>query len=169
MGVYRLAVCEDDEAILTQLHAYCHEILTEDNIEHRIEDFHSARELEQALLAEDKPFDLLLLDIRMEGMTGMELARSLRQRGDRVSVIFVSGYDEYLPQGYSVQPIHFLLKPVSREALAEALRTDWKLNHRPRTAAHGLEAESQAQNRCSEDGRQNGASFAGGYPLRGEL
>lgn len=36
--------------------------------------------------------------------------------------------------GYSVQPIHFLLKPVSRESLAAALRTDWRLNHKPKTA-----------------------------------
>lgn len=34
--------------------------------------------------------------------------------GDRVSIIFVTGCEDYLPEGYSVQPIHFLLKPVGR-------------------------------------------------------
>ena len=136
MSVYRLAICEDDDTIRVQLHSLCHEILTENGVEHSITDFSSAQQLNNVLkLAEENnPFDLLLLDIQMEGLTGMELAQSLRQRGDRVSIIFVTGYEDYLPQGYSVQPIHFLLKPVSREALDAALRTDWQLNHKPKTA-----------------------------------
>ncbi len=135
MSVYRLAICEDDGIIREELSSLCHDILQEDGIAHEITVFSSASDLEKTLLAENAPFDLLLLDIQMEGMTGMELAQSLRQRGDRVSIIFVTGCEDYLPEGYSVQPIHFLLKPVSREALSAALRTDWRLNHRPKTAA----------------------------------
>lgn len=134
MNVYRLAVCEDDDTIRAELHSFCHEILTEDDVEHSIADFSSAQELEHTLTEESAAFDLLILDIQMDGLTGMELAQSLRQRGDRVSIIFVTGCEDYLPEGYSVQPIHFLLKPVSREALAAALRTDWKINHMPKTA-----------------------------------
>ncbi len=134
MSVYRLAICEDDSTIREKLSSLCHDILQEDGIEHEITAFSSANDLEKTLLAENAPFDLLLLDIQMEGMTGMELAQSLRQRGDRVSILFVTGCEDYLPEGYSVQPIHFLLKPVSREALSAALRTDWRLNHRPKTA-----------------------------------
>lgn len=134
MRVYRLAVCEDDDQIREELCSLCRAILTEDGIDHEIVAFRSAQELEKVLTAESSPFDLLLLDIQMEGMTGMELAKSLRRRGDRVSIIFVTGCGDYLPEGYDVQPIHFLLKPVSREALAGALHTDWDLNHRPKTA-----------------------------------
>lgn len=135
MNVYRLAVCEDDDTIREELSSLCQDILTQDGIEHEITAFTSADELGKLLLAENAPFDLLLLDIQMEGMTGMELAQSLRRRGDRVSILFVTGCEDYLPEGYGVQPIHFLLKPVSREALAGALRTDWRLNHQPKTAA----------------------------------
>ncbi len=133
MNTYRLAVCEDDDAIRVQMHSLCQEILTEAGVEHSITDFPSARQLGNLLSAENNPFDLLLLDIQIEGLTGMELAQSLRQRGDRVSIIFITGCEDYLPKGYSVQPIHFLLKPVSREALDAALRTDWQLNHKPKT------------------------------------
>ena len=134
MSIDRLAICEDDDAIRAQLHSLCQEILTENSVEHSIMDFASAQKLNDVLTVESNPFDLLLLDIQMEGLTGMELAQSLRQRGDRVSILFVTGCEDYLPEGYSVQPIHFLLKPVSREALAAALHTDWQLNHRPKTA-----------------------------------
>lgn len=134
MKAYRLAICEDDDAIRAQLHSLCHEILTEAAVEHSIADFPSAQQMEKLLAAESNPFDLLLLDIQMEGMTGMELAQSLRQRGDRVSIIFVTGCEDYLLEGYGVQPIHFLLKPINREELNAALRTDWQLNHKPKTA-----------------------------------
>lgn len=133
MHAYRLAICEDNDAIREELASLCRQILTQDGIQHEITVFSSAQELDRILLAESAPFDLLLLDIQMEGMTGMELAQSLRDRGDRVSIIFVTGCEDYLPQGYGVQPIHFLLKPVSRDALEGALRTDWKLNHKPKT------------------------------------
>ena len=134
MSIYRLAICEDDDVVRTHLHSLCHAILTEAGVEHSIADFPSAQQLEKLLAAESNPFDLLLLDIQMEGMTGMELAQTLRQRGDRVSIIFVTGCEDYLLDGYGVQPIHFLLKPVGREELDAALRTDWQLNHKPKTA-----------------------------------
>lgn len=71
MKAYRLAICEDDDAIRAQLHSLCHEILTEAAVEHSIADFPSAQQMEKLLAAESNPFDLLLLDIQMEGMTGM--------------------------------------------------------------------------------------------------
>ena len=98
MSIYRLAICEDD-AIRAQLHSLCQEILTENSVEHSIMDFASAQKLNDVLTVESNPFDLLLLDIQMEGLTGMELAQSLRQRGDRVSILFVTGCEDYLPEG----------------------------------------------------------------------
>lgn len=133
MCLYRLAICEDSDAVRGELHTLCGDILSAAGVEHSIVDFTSAQQLEAVLREQPNPFDLLLLDIQMEGMTGMELARSLRRHGDRVSIVFVTGCEDYLPQGYSVQPIQFLLKPVSREALAQALHTDLELNHKPKT------------------------------------
>lgn len=134
MSAYRIAVCDDDDMMRENLCSLCNEILTNDDIEYRLASFESASALEKKLDAEGCPFDLLILDIQMEGMTGMELARSLRERGNRVSIIFVTACDDYLCEGYGVQPIHFLLKPVHREALASAIHTDLKLNYIPKTA-----------------------------------
>lgn len=133
MSVYRIAVCDDDDIMRENLCSLCSDILTDDSIEYRIEPFRSACELEKRLDIENCPFDLLILDIQMDGMTGMELARSLRKKGNRVSIIFVTACENYLGEGYGVQPIHFLLKPVKREALASAIHTDLKLNYIPKT------------------------------------
>ena len=111
----------------------CDDILTQNGIAHRVVPFASATALDACLREGEKSFDLLILDIAMEGETGMELARELRRRGDRTSIVFATGCEEYLEEGYGVQPVHFLLKPVSSERLEEALRVDWDLNHRPKT------------------------------------
>ncbi|MDO5112711.1 MAG: LytTR family DNA-binding domain-containing protein [Clostridia bacterium] len=126
--MYKLAICEDDARLNDGLRESCRAILTELGVEHAISAFFSAEALEEEI-SSGTPFDVLLLDVMLPGKTGMELAKSLRARGDRVSVIFTTSMEEYLLEGYSVQPIQFLLKPVRRDALADALRTDLKLNH----------------------------------------
>ena len=126
--LYRLAICEDDARLNEVMCGDCCEILSELGIEHETACFFSAEALEDALFSGAR-FDALLLDVMLPGKTGMALAKDLRERDDRVSIIFTTSMEEYLQEGYSVQPIQFLLKPVRRDALADALRTDLKLNH----------------------------------------
>ena len=129
--MYRLAVCEDEEAIRVALCAQCGEILDSLRTEHEVVPFPSAAELEAALSAGER-FDLLCLDIVMAGKSGMELARSVRQYDDQVSILFVTGSEEYLKDGYDVRPIQYLLKPVKAQELERALSTDLRLYHQPR-------------------------------------
>lgn len=131
MRPYRLAVCEDDTDIREQVSRLCDEILTDVRIAHEITSFANAEELDKNMGTEQE-FDVLVLDIKLEHMTGMELARKLRKEDNQVSIIFITGYEEYLREGYGVRPVHLLLKPVDRERLKEALLTDWRLNHKPR-------------------------------------
>lgn len=70
---------------------------------------------------EEQGFDLLLLDIEMAEMSGMELARRLRRDRADVAIIFITGYAEYMAQGYDVRAIHYLLKPVDKERLFAAM------------------------------------------------
>ena len=97
--------------------ALCGEILSEWGAAHTVTLFASTGELSARLDREPEAFDLLLLDIQMEGMTGMELAHALRERGNQVSILFLTGCADYALEGYGVHPVHFLLKPVEREAL----------------------------------------------------
>ena len=95
MNSYRLAICEDDPLVRDEMCALCRDILTEEQIEHEVTLFSSAEELEKILAESEHPFDLLLLDIQMEGMNGLELAQNLRKKGDRVSILFVTGCENY--------------------------------------------------------------------------
>ena len=133
--MYRVAVCEDEEWMRRELLTVCGDILDEIGTEYELTEFACAEELEAALSGSEPCFDLLLLDILLGGKTGMELAQELRACENSVSIIFITGAEEYLQDGYSVRPIQFLLKPVRRDALADAVKTDLKLNHSQKTVS----------------------------------
>ena len=66
---------------------------------------------------EDKNFDLLLLDVEMGGMDGVSMARRVRAENKTVQIIFITGYSDYIAEGYDVAALHYLMKPVNREKL----------------------------------------------------
>ncbi len=65
--------------------------------------------------------DIVLLDIRMPGMDGIEAARHLAQLPNPPAVIFTTAYDAYALEAFDTQAVGYLLKPVRRRRLAEAL------------------------------------------------
>lgn len=65
--------------------------------------------------------ELLLLDVEMPGQSGMDLAKKLRQLHDDVPLVFITGYSDYMAEGYDVAALHYLLKPVSEQTLARVL------------------------------------------------
>ena len=65
--------------------------------------------------------DVVLLDIMMPGMNGLEVARHLAARPEPPAVVFVTAFDEHAVQAFEVQAFDYLLKPVRQERLAAAL------------------------------------------------
>jgi len=78
--------------------------------------------------------DVVLMDIRMPGMDGVEAARHLNSLDQPPAVIFTTAYDEYAVRAFETQAAGYLLKPVRREKLAEALEGASRLT-RPQLAA----------------------------------
>lgn len=66
---------------------------------------------------DDKKYDLLILDIEMGKMNGLELAKKIRQEDEDIPIMFVTGYDEYMQYGYDVSALHYLMKPVNKTKL----------------------------------------------------
>ena len=84
--------------------------------------------------AQDKRCDILLLDIQMRDMDGLSLARRVRADSQRLQILFITGYPDFMAEGYEVSALHYLLKPVSEEKLAEVLnRAVTRLQAAPRT------------------------------------
>ena len=79
-----------------------------------------------AATAELQP-DLILLDIRMPGMDGMEAARHLASLPQPPRVIFTTAYGEHALEAFEAQAIDYLVKPVRKERLAQALERAAKI------------------------------------------
>ena len=71
--------------------------------------------------AEDKDWDILLLDIEMGSMDGVTMAKRVRRDNEAVQIVFITGYSDYISEGYEVSALHYLMKPVSREKLLTVL------------------------------------------------
>ena len=71
--------------------------------------------------AEDKNWDILLLDIEMGAMDGVTMAKRVRRDNETVQIVFITGYSDYIAEGYEVAALHYLMKPVSREKLMTVL------------------------------------------------
>ena len=69
----------------------------------------------------EKDFDILLLDVEMPGVNGIETAKTVRRTSSVVQIVFITGYMEYFSDGYDVSALHYLLKPVSPEKLYSVL------------------------------------------------
>jgi len=79
-------------------------------------------------------YDILLLDIEMGRMDGVALAKELRRENETIQIVFITGYSDYISEGYEVSALHYLIKPVKEEKLfsvldraAEKLRTNEKV------------------------------------------
>ena len=86
--------------------------------------------------ADESDYDILLLDIEMEAMDGVTMAKQLRKDNEAVQIIFITGYTDYIAEGYEVAALHYLVKPVKEEKLfsvldraAEKLRKNEKVLH----------------------------------------
>ncbi|OXS53797.1 hypothetical protein B1A99_28250 [Cohnella sp. CIP 111063] len=76
--------------------------------------------LEHALTAPE-PIDLVLLDMEMPGIHGLELARRLRDIRPEVQIAFLTAYEEYARDAFQVEALDYLLKPIMPEDLERAL------------------------------------------------
>ncbi|MAA66468.1 MAG: DNA-binding response regulator [Alteromonadaceae bacterium] len=92
-------------------------------------------------IAECEP-DIVLLDIRMPGLDGMDVARQITQLSRPPAVIFCTAFDQYAINAFDVQAIAYLLKPVRLETLTDALARAGRIN---RVQLQALEAEQRPQ------------------------
>jgi len=88
----------------------------------RVAQVRTARDAVAALkVLEAEPVDGVFLDIRMPGLTGLELARVLSRFADPPAIVFVTAYDDAAVEAFSLRAVDYLLKPVRAERLAEAV------------------------------------------------
>lgn len=71
--------------------------------------------------AENRICDILLLDVEMSGISGVELAKRIREDKSRTEIIFITSHTEFIGEGYEVDALHYLVKPVAGDRLMPVL------------------------------------------------
>lgn len=116
----KIAITDDEKIEVSLLEKYVKEWGKLNNILVDIHPFYSGEAFEFEW-QEDKSFDILLLDIQMNGLDGIELAKKIRQADQELKIIFVTAIVDFIQEGYDVDAINYLLKPVKKDKLFQCL------------------------------------------------
>lgn len=117
---YRIAVCDDDREQALYIGSVAAGWGRDAGYACEVRTFACA---EQFLFEyeEDKTCNILLLDVEMDKISGIELAKRIRRHNDRAEIIFITSHAEFIGEGYEVDALHYLVKPVAETKLREVL------------------------------------------------
>ncbi|MDE6518709.1 MAG: LytTR family DNA-binding domain-containing protein [Acetatifactor sp.] len=115
-----IAVCDDNETDLQYITGMVNAWAMQERIPVSVRTFPSA----EAFLfhySEDKDYDILLLDVEMGKLNGIDLAKQIRVQNNHVQIVFITGYPDFIAEGYEVSALHYLMKPVKPKKLEGVL------------------------------------------------
>ncbi len=124
--LYSIAICDDEKVFCNENEKICRGILDKLKIEYHIRAYGNAMDIWTALSHGQERYDLMLLDIMMDEMDGMELARKIRKLGSNAAIIFITSNPDYALKGYDVQALHYLLKPLDNSVLEQLIAADYR-------------------------------------------
>lgn len=117
---YKIAICDDEQTQLELIASAVSAWSTRNSYTCDVTMFTSA----EAFLFEyedNKTYDILLLDVEMKSISGIELAKRIRKDNGSVEIIFISSHFEFIGEGYDVDALHYLIKPISDDKLIQVL------------------------------------------------
>lgn len=117
---YKVAICDDSDTDRRYIMDMVRSWASAAGHEVQIDGFPSAESF-LFRYAGESDYDILLLDIEMGAMDGVTMAKELRKSNDTVQIIFITGYSDYISEGYEVAALHYLMKPVNEEKLCLVL------------------------------------------------
>lgn len=115
----RIAVCDDVDTELQLIAAHTNEYLTVRGMTAAVREFSHPDTL--LSVCEKETFHIFLLDMVMPMVSGLELGRSIRRVSTDAQIIYITTEPGFALDAYSVNPLHYLLKPVAKAALFAAL------------------------------------------------
>lgn len=117
----RIAVCEDDQTDLIMFQREMDILKTELPSEPEIDYYRNGTSLKKAVEAHTR-YDLLLLDIYLEDMSGIKLARDIRSLLPGVQLAFLTSAKDYALDAFDLDAVHYLLKPIRADDIRELFR-----------------------------------------------
>lgn len=115
----QIGICDDQQHARLALCWALQRLLETRAVAHKIYEFSSGEGLLGWMQKHQGELDLVFLDIEMGELNGMQTARALRKADAGVQIVFVTGYADYVYDGYSVGALGYLLKPATQPQLED--------------------------------------------------
>ena len=116
----RIAICDDDGALRSDLRSALDRSLAGRNVRARYQEYTAGERL-VADAANGDPFDLVFLDVYLEGVDGVSAARALRAVDAAVPIVFLTVSREHAVESYEVRATDYLMKPLDPAAIERVL------------------------------------------------
>lgn len=122
-GVYmlRIGIC-DDEPKAREAITFALEKILDDDTEQIVYEFSNGQTAINWLKSHPGEIDLLFLDVEMTPVNGLETAKEIRTFNPDILLVFLTGYTDYVYEGYRVNALDYLLKPVNPQLLNEVMK-----------------------------------------------
>lgn len=117
----RFGICDDSADSRCALRGTLEQLMEIRGLRFQIFEFSSGEGLLKWMDKHSGELELVFLDIEMGELSGMDTARQLRAMDEGLQMVFVTGYDQYVFEGYSVGALGYLMKPASYEKLADII------------------------------------------------
>lgn len=133
----RIGICDDSADARDALHIQLEKILIE-GAEEIVYEFSSGTGAVRWLKNHPGEIDLLFLDVEMDGLNGMEAAEEIRTFDTELMIVFLTGYSDYVFDGYRVNALDYIMKPARAERLGELLKRVREIIYKSRNACYTL-------------------------------
>ena len=118
----RIAICDDNIEFLKQTEDIARHIYQERQLEIQLSSFENGQDLLADMSQTESDINLLLLDIDMPDISGLEVAKKIREMGKETILIFISSYESYVFDTFEYNPFRFIRKEKLQQELPIALR-----------------------------------------------
>lgn len=108
--MYNIAICEDNAVQLEQIRNLFNQFSINENVKFNIYTFFTGEHL---LVHDYNHYDILVLDIKLGQLNGIDVAKMIRKTNEHLKIIFITALDKYWPDGYNVNAFRYILKPLN--------------------------------------------------------